>query len=62
MFFNAPVLIQSDEMQGGALSDDDFQDESLYTHRKPAATSKQVHPEATKVCAATRVCRNTDTE
>lgn len=60
MFFNAPVLIQSDEMEGGALSDDDFQDESLFMHRKSAATIKQVHHEATKVCAATGVCRNAE--
>lgn len=59
MFFNAPVLIQSDEMEGGALSDDDFQDESLFTLRKPAATITRVHYEATKVCVATGVCQNT---
>lgn len=59
MFFNAPVLIQSDAMEGGALSDDDFQDESLFTHRKPAATVKRAHHEATKVCVATGSCRNT---
>lgn len=63
MFFIAPVLIQSDEMEGGALSDDDdFQDESLFTHRKLAGTIKGVHHEAAKVCVATGVCRSTDTE
>lgn len=60
MFFNAPLLIQSDEMEGGALSDDDFQDESLLTHRKPAATIKRVHHVVTKVCVATGVCQNTE--
>lgn len=61
MFFNAPLLIQSDEMEGGALSDDDdFQDESLFTHRKPAATIKRAHHVVTKVCVATGVCQNTE--
>lgn len=60
MFFNAPLLIQSDEMEGGALSDEDFQDESLFTHRKPAATIKRVHHVVTKVCVATGVGQNTE--
>lgn len=48
-------------MEGGALSDDDdFQDESMFTHRKPAAASERVHRDKAKVCVATGVCRNTD--
>lgn len=51
MFFNAPVLIQPEEVAGGALSDDDdFQDESMFTYRKPAAASEPVHWEKPKVC------------
>eukprot|EP00066_Takifugu_rubripes_P027202 XP_011616468.1 PREDICTED: Fanconi anemia group M protein isoform X2 [Takifugu rubripes] len=38
-----------EEVAGGALSDDDdFQDESMFTHRKPAAASEPVHWEKFK--------------
>lgn len=59
--FNALVLIQPAEVEGGALSDDDdFQDESMFTHREPAAASERVHRDKAKVCVATGVCGNTD--
>lgn len=54
-----PLLIQSDEMERGALSDDDdFQDESTFTRRKPAAAREGVDRETAKVCAATGVCQH----
>lgn len=54
--FNVFALLlgfQSDEMEGGAVSDEDFQNRSVFTHRKPAVERQRVQNGKAKVCVAT---------
>lgn len=48
------ICLQSDDFEGEAVSDDDFQNESVSTHRSAAAAERQrVQKGKTKVCVAT---------
>lgn len=44
--------LQSDETDGRAASDDDFQNESTFACRKPTAERQQVQQGKAKVCVA----------
>ncbi|KAM3595007.1 uncharacterized protein V6R79_017061 [Siganus canaliculatus] len=47
------ALNMSEEMEGGDVSDDDFQNVSVFTHRTTAAQRQQVQPGKAKVCVET---------
>lgn len=54
--FNVFALLlglQCDEMEGGAVSDEDFQNRSVLTNRKPAVERQRVQKGKAKVCVAT---------
>lgn len=53
--FSSFVLfgLQSDETDGRAASDEDFQNESVFGRRKPAAERQRVQQGKAKVCVAT---------